>query len=78
MTKNSPQHGFVHGDVLPYLADNALTVAGGSVPGAAVTAEHKINYFRPAADAQRLVAVANLLMNGPVRRTAGSALVPPP
>ncbi len=43
------QHGFVHGGVISYLADNALTFAGGSVLGpAVVTAEYKINYLRPA------------------------------
>ena len=43
------QHGFVHGGVLSYAADNALTYAGGSalqVP--VVTSEFKINYVRPA------------------------------
>ena len=43
------QHGFVHGGVLSYAADNALTFAGGSALGpAVVTAEFKINYVRPA------------------------------
>jgi uncharacterized protein (TIGR00369 family) len=43
------QHGFVHGGVLSYAADNAMTFAGGSVLGAAVvTSEYKINYLRPA------------------------------
>ncbi len=43
------QHGFVHGGVLSYAADNALTFAGGSVLGPqVVTAEFKINYLRPA------------------------------
>ncbi|MBU0829564.1 MAG: PaaI family thioesterase [Gammaproteobacteria bacterium] len=43
------QHGFVHGGVLSYVADNALTYAGGTamqVP--VVTSEFKINYLRPA------------------------------
>ncbi len=43
------QHGFVHGGVISYMADNALTYAGGTamrVP--VVTAEFKINYLRPA------------------------------
>ncbi|WP_298833204.1 PaaI family thioesterase [uncultured Piscinibacter sp.] len=51
-------HGFVHGGVVSYLADNALTYAGGTalqVP--VVTAEFKINYVRPAAG-ERLVARA--------------------
>lgn len=43
------QHGFVHGGVLSYLADNALTYAGGMVLGPmVVTSEYKINYVRPA------------------------------
>lgn len=43
------QHDFAHGGVLSYLADNALTFAGGSVLGGnAVTSEFKINYLRPA------------------------------
>lgn len=43
------QHGFVHGGVVSYAADNALTFAGGSVLGAGVvTSEFKINYLRPA------------------------------
>ncbi|CAK7286647.1 MULTISPECIES: PaaI family thioesterase [Streptomyces] len=43
------QHGFVHGGVLGYLADNALTFAGGlALGGDALTAEYKINYVRPA------------------------------
>ncbi|HSW04749.1 PaaI family thioesterase [Aquabacterium sp.] len=43
------QHGFAHGGVISYLADNALTYAGGTamrVP--VVTSEFKINYLRPA------------------------------
>jgi uncharacterized protein (TIGR00369 family) len=43
------QYGFVHGGVLSYAADNALTFAGGSVLGpGVVTSEFKINYLRPA------------------------------
>ena len=43
------QHGFVHGGVVSYAADNALTYAGGSVLGpGVVTSEFKINYARPA------------------------------
>ena len=52
------QHGFAHGGVVSYLADNALTYAGGSamrVP--VVTSEFKINYLRPATG-ERLVARA--------------------
>ena len=41
------QNGYVHGGVISYIADNALTFAGGSVLGPAVlTQEYKINYLR--------------------------------
>ena len=43
------QHGYVHGGVISYLIDNALTFAGGSTLGPdVVTAEFKVNYLRPA------------------------------
>ena len=43
------QHGFAHGGVLSYLADNALTFAGGTALASdALTSEYKINYLRPA------------------------------
>jgi uncharacterized protein (TIGR00369 family) len=43
------QHGFAHGGVLAYLADNAITFAGGSVLGPAVmTAEISVKYLAPA------------------------------
>lgn len=43
------QHGFLHGGVISYLADNALTFAGGlALGGDALTAEFKINYAKPA------------------------------
>ena len=43
------QHGFAHGGVLAYLADNALTFAGGfAMGGGVLTAEMKLNYTRPA------------------------------
>lgn len=58
------QNAFIHGGVLAYLADNALTFAGGSVLGDVLTAEFKINYLRPATDAQRLVAVATVVGSG--------------
>lgn len=54
------QHGFVHGGVVSYLADNALAFAGGSVLGNSVTLEMKINYLRPALG-ERLVATATLV-----------------
>ncbi|MGE0333451.1 MAG: PaaI family thioesterase [Ramlibacter sp.] len=58
------QNGFVHGGVLAYLADNALTYAGGSVLGGVLTSEFKINYLRPATQAERLVAVATVVGSG--------------
>ncbi|MFI9624452.1 PaaI family thioesterase [Streptomyces sp. NPDC052042] len=43
------QNGFVHGGVLSYAADNALTFAAGTVVGPAVlTAGYSIDYLRPA------------------------------
>lgn len=58
------QNGFVHGGVLAYLADNALTYAGGSVLGTEVlTAEFKINYLKPAVG-EALVAVASVVGSG--------------
>lgn len=63
--EHQQQHGFVHGGVVSYLADNALTYAGGSVlpqPGV-VTSEYKINYLRPAIG-QTLVARASVQYAG--------------
>lgn len=58
------QHGFVHGGVLSYAADNALTYAGGSALGVpVVTAEFKINYLRPAIG-ERLIARAEAVHTG--------------
>lgn len=57
------QHGFAHGGVVSYLADNALTYAGGSVLGDVVTLEFKINYIRPAVGT-RLVAKARVTGQG--------------
>lgn len=54
------QNGFVHGGVVSYAADNALTYAGGAVLGSAVvTSEFKINYVRPAVG-ERLIARARV------------------
>ena len=58
------QHGFVHGGVICYAADNALTFAAGAVlRPAVVTAEFKINYLRPA-EGQALVARARVIHAG--------------
>src|SRR5688500_3566976 len=58
------QHGFVHGGVIAYLADNALTYAGGSVLGDSLTAEFKINFVRPAIGPGRLLADAVSVAQG--------------
>ncbi|MGW0659955.1 PaaI family thioesterase [Streptodolium elevatio] len=43
------QNGFVHGGVLAYLADNAVTFAAGTVLGPAIlTAGFAVTYVRPA------------------------------
>jgi uncharacterized protein (TIGR00369 family) len=58
------QNGFAHGGVVSYLADNALTFAGGTamrVP--VVTSEFKINYVRPALG-ERLIARARAVHTG--------------
>jgi uncharacterized protein (TIGR00369 family) len=57
-------HGFVHGGVVSYVADNALTYAGGTamqVP--VVTSEFKINYVRPVIG-ERLIARAKTVHQG--------------
>lgn len=58
------QNGFAHGGVLSYLADNALTFAGGTamqVP--VVTSEYKVNYVRPGVG-ERLIARAKAVHVG--------------
>ena len=57
------QHGYVHGGVVSYLADNCLTYAGGSVLGNTVTSEYKINYVRPAIG-HTMVARATVISAG--------------
>ncbi|AFU06312.1 PaaI family thioesterase [Nocardia brasiliensis] len=55
------QFGFVHGGVLSYAADNALTFAGGTALGANVlTGGFTITYLRPAAGV-RLRAEATVI-----------------
>ncbi|MBF6213620.1 PaaI family thioesterase [Nocardia puris] len=62
------QFGFVHGGVLAYAADNALTFAAGTVLGANVlTGGFSITYLRPAAG-DRLRATATV--TGATRRQA--------
>ncbi|EDZ97978.1 thioesterase superfamily protein [Burkholderia sp. H160] len=58
------QHGFVHGGVISYLADNALTFAGAlSLGPRVVTGEYKINYLRPAVKGT-LIARASVVYAG--------------
>lgn len=52
------QHGFAHGGVISYLADNSMAFAGGlALGGDALMAEFKINFVRPAVGG-RLIARA--------------------
>ena len=58
------QDGFVHGGVISYAADNALTFVGGlALDPAVLTAEYKINYVRPARG-DTLVARASVIATG--------------
>jgi uncharacterized protein (TIGR00369 family) len=58
------QHGFVHGGVISYLADSALTFSGAIALGPrVVTGEYKINYLRPAVRGA-LLARAELVYAG--------------
>lgn len=57
------QHGYVHGGVISYLADNAITFAAGSLFGDALTLELKTNYLRPALG-ERLIARAEVAHSG--------------
>ncbi len=62
------QHGYVHGGVLAFLVDNAVTFAGGSVLGPDVlTQEIKVSYLRPGRG-ERLVARASVAHSS--KRTA--------
>jgi uncharacterized protein (TIGR00369 family) len=58
------QDGYIHGGVVSFLADNALTFSGGSVLGPGVlTQEYKINYVRPA-DGEKLSVRASVVSAG--------------
>jgi uncharacterized protein (TIGR00369 family) len=58
------QHGFLHGGVVSYAADNALTYAGGgALKSAVLTSEFKINYVRPALG-EYIVARAKVVYAG--------------
>lgn len=56
-------HGFVHGGVVSYMADNCITYAGAGVLGNCVTSEYKVNYLRPA-KGQKLIARATVISAG--------------
>ena len=59
--EHEQQNGFVHGGVLSFLCDNAITFAGGSVLGPDVlTQEFKVSYLRPG-KGERLVARADVV-----------------
>jgi len=63
-TQLKQQNGFAHGGIVSYMADNALTFAGGTelrVP--VVTSEFKINYVRPALG-EKLIARAKTVHCG--------------
>ena len=63
------QHGFVHGGVVSYLVDNALTFAGASRLGPkVVTGEYKLNYLRPAVSGT-LMARARVVYAGMTQAT---------
>ncbi|MDR5801068.1 PaaI family thioesterase [Caballeronia sp. LP006] len=63
------QHGFVHGGVVSYLVDNALTFAGALRLGPkVVTGEYKINYLRPAVSGT-LMARARVVHAGMTQAT---------
>lgn len=58
------QNGFLHGGVLAYAADNAITFAGGAALGPAVlTSGFSIQYVRPATGAT-LIARAVVVHGG--------------
>ncbi|WP_037306115.1 PaaI family thioesterase [Amycolatopsis orientalis] len=58
------QNGFLHGGVLAYAADNAITFAAGTTLGPAIlTGGFSINYLRPA-KGLRLLAQARVLHSG--------------
>ena len=62
---NLKQHnGYVHGGVISYAADNALTFAGSTMLGTLVlTSEYKINYLTPAVG-EKLIARASVIHAG--------------
>jgi uncharacterized protein (TIGR00369 family) len=65
ITSNLGQRrGFVHGGVISYLADNAMSFVGiAALGGSGVTSEMKINFISPAIG-QLLIARATVLSAG--------------
>ncbi len=58
------QYGYVHGGVISYAADNALTFAAGTAFGTnVITSEYKINYAAPAVG-ECLIARATVIHAG--------------
>jgi uncharacterized protein (TIGR00369 family) len=58
------QYGIAHGGVICYMADNALSFAGGSLFGLGViTSEFKINYLKKA-QGDSLMAQAKVISAG--------------
>ncbi|MDS1271232.1 PaaI family thioesterase [Lipingzhangella sp. LS1_29] len=69
------QHGVLHGGVLSYAADNALTFAAGTVAGPrVVTAGFTIDYLQPAVG-EHLRARAQVVRAGRTRVVCRCALV---
>lgn len=57
------QHGFIHGGVVGYLADNSCGAAAGTVAGNIVTQEYKINFLAPAVG-EKIIAKASVIRAG--------------
>ncbi|MDY6807831.1 MAG: PaaI family thioesterase [Actinomycetota bacterium] len=65
------QYGYIHGGVLSYLADNALTYAAALGLGPdIVTSGFSIDYLSPARDGSELVAHATLVHAGRTKAVA--------
>ena len=57
-------HGFVHGGVIGYAADNTLGIVGAAVLGpSVVSAEYKINFVQPARG-EKLIARGTVIAAG--------------
>jgi uncharacterized protein (TIGR00369 family) len=58
------QHGFVHGGVVSYLADNAITFAGGSLLGGDAVTGGVQGKLRATSDRRRMIARADAIAPG--------------